>query len=214
MVLFMAQTRALATRQTIIDSAVDLFAERGYGDTTLADITKKAKVTTGAFYHHFTSKKAVAEAIIGDGWPRALHVIDKNLNSASPGLENVIAMTFDLSALMKRDPTVGVANHLNQAFGEFDRDGREGFRRRASSFVTRVAGAVNRADLRDDISPEEVGSLVWINVHGCHLLSDALGDSVFERLELSWRTMLDSVAPEDARLYFEQFVKRTAAQYG
>lgn len=45
----MAQSRAEATRQRIIDAAVILFAENGYADTGLNDITAAAKVTTGAF---------------------------------------------------------------------------------------------------------------------------------------------------------------------
>lgn len=209
----MPQSRALATRQGIIDAAVDLFAAHGYGETSLTDITKTAKVTAGAFYYHFASKQAVADAIIEQGWPKAVEILTRTLDSRGPGLEKVITMTFEISALLDRDRVASVSNKLNQAFGELSVAGREGYRRRAETFITRVADVLQRSDLRNDITPEQVGSLVWINLHGCNLLSDALGDSVFTRLGLSWQVMLASVAPEESQHYFAQFLKRTLAEY-
>ena len=135
----MAQSRALATRQGIIDAAVDLFAAHGYGETSLTDITKTAKVTAGAFYYHFASKQAVADAIIEQGWPKAVEILTRTLDSRGPGLEKVITMTFEISALLDRDRVASVSNKLNQAFGELSVAGREGYRRRAETFITRVA---------------------------------------------------------------------------
>lgn len=210
----MTQSRANLTRQRIIDAAVELFADVGYGEAGLTDITKKAGVTTGAFYYHFPSREAVAKAIVQQGWPKAAQVLDHYLKEPGSGLENVITMTFALSELMKRDRTVWVANHLNQGFAEFSREGRDGFKQRATTFVGKVADTVQRNEIRDDITEHDVGNLVWITVHGCHLLSDAMSDSVFDRLALSWRVMLGAIAPEESLYHFEQFVKRTAAQYG
>lgn len=50
-------------------------------------------------------------------------------------------------------------------------------------------------------------------VHGCHLLSDALEDSVYQRLGASWLLLLRAIVPPESLPYFEQFVTRTAAQY-
>ncbi len=58
------QARAEATRKKIIDTAVELFIDLGYGETGLAEILQRADVTKGAFYYHFDSKEAVAAAII------------------------------------------------------------------------------------------------------------------------------------------------------
>lgn len=209
----MPQDRALATRQTIIDAAVDLFAANGYGETSLSDIAKRAEVTTGAFYYHFRSKKSVADAIIEQGWPRAIRILDQTLEPRGPGLEKIIAMTFEISALLEHDRVARVSNALNQAFGELSAEGRAGYRARAQTFIARVAASLQRSDLRDDVTPEEVGSLVWINVHGCLLLSDAMADNVCSRLGLSWKVLLASVAPEESQDYFAHFLKRTLSQY-
>lgn len=51
-----------STRQALVDSAVELFTEHGYSNTSLDAIAGRARVTKGALYHHFGGKQAVFEA--------------------------------------------------------------------------------------------------------------------------------------------------------
>lgn len=205
------QYRSAATRRDIINAAIDLFVDRGYAETRLQDIVERGRVTTGAFYYHFDSKAALAQAIMAEGWPKAVSVIDHCLaDSLSPGLERVIVMTFALSSLLKRDRGVWIANHLNQAFGQLDMEGRRGFANRARQFIGLITEVIDPADIRPNLTPEEVGSQVWVMVHGCHLLSDALQDDVIPRLASSWNTLLAGTVHPDSLHYFEQFVARTA----
>ena len=53
-----------ATRVALIDAATDLFVERGFSGTALADVAASAQVTRGAVYHHFTDKRALFEAVL------------------------------------------------------------------------------------------------------------------------------------------------------
>lgn len=206
-----SQPRSAVTRQEIIDAAVELFTDHGYGETRLQDIVDRARVTTGAFYYHFDSKAVLAAAIMAQGWPKALTVVDAALSDSSrPGLERVILMTFELSSLMKRDRSVWIANHLNQAFGQLSEEGRRGFESRARQFVARVADVIGPDEIRPDITSTDVGNQVWITVHGCHLLSDAMGDDVFDRLARSWHIMLPATVPADRLAYLAEFVDRTA----
>lgn len=48
---------ALETRQALLQSAQNLFVERGYASTSLEDIVQQARVTKGALYHHFKKGK-------------------------------------------------------------------------------------------------------------------------------------------------------------
>ena len=52
-----------ATRGKLVRVARRLFAARGYGGTSILDITKAARVTRGALYHHFADKRALFEAV-------------------------------------------------------------------------------------------------------------------------------------------------------
>jgi len=52
-----------STREALVDSALDLFTERGYASTSLDEVAKRARVTKGALYHHFAGKQALFEAV-------------------------------------------------------------------------------------------------------------------------------------------------------
>src|SRR3989440_7680494 len=53
-----------ATRVAILDAATRRFAELGYAGTALEDVAADIQATRGAVYHHFTSKKALFEAVL------------------------------------------------------------------------------------------------------------------------------------------------------
>lgn len=46
-----------ATREALLAAARREFAVRGYADTSVDEIVRRAKVTKGAFYHHFSGKE-------------------------------------------------------------------------------------------------------------------------------------------------------------
>ena len=48
-----------ARRTHIMESAVVLFASKGFADTTTADICQAAGISTGSLFHYFPSKQAV-----------------------------------------------------------------------------------------------------------------------------------------------------------
>lgn len=55
---------AQATRTALVDLAAELFAERGYVQTSMRDIARRARMTTGAIYGQFRNKAdLLAEAI-------------------------------------------------------------------------------------------------------------------------------------------------------
>ena len=47
----------------ILDTAEVLFAERGFAETSLRNITSKARVNLAAVNYHFGSKKALIQAV-------------------------------------------------------------------------------------------------------------------------------------------------------
>ena len=45
------------TRERILDTALDMFIERGYDKTSLREIAERVGVTKPALYYHFSSKE-------------------------------------------------------------------------------------------------------------------------------------------------------------
>jgi AcrR family transcriptional regulator len=51
------------TRAALVNAGRQLFGTKGFAATSVEDIARAARVTTGALYHHFPTKAAVFEAV-------------------------------------------------------------------------------------------------------------------------------------------------------
>jgi AcrR family transcriptional regulator len=61
---------AIATRQSLIDAATGLFAERGYDGARVDEIARRAGVNPAMISYHFSGKRGLYNAILADdfGW--------------------------------------------------------------------------------------------------------------------------------------------------
>jgi AcrR family transcriptional regulator len=53
------------TRAALITAGRRLFGARGFAHTSVEDLARDARVTTGALYHHFSTKSELFEAVFG-----------------------------------------------------------------------------------------------------------------------------------------------------
>ena len=52
------------TKEILLETATQLFSENGYEATGVRDILQTSGVSTGSFYHFFSSKESIFEAVI------------------------------------------------------------------------------------------------------------------------------------------------------
>ena len=57
---------AARTKQALLRSARQVFAEFGYHGATIAEITRRAEVSTPVLYHHFGSKAGLYSAVMAE----------------------------------------------------------------------------------------------------------------------------------------------------
>lgn len=207
------QARAEATRRKILDSAVDLFSELGYGETGLADVLQRAGVSKGAFYYHFESKEAVAAAIIGEFDRLCGEMVAAEFDPEAPRLEGLIAATFGVQNLMWSDKVGQTGQLLAQALGQVSTAGSRVYAGWTPRFAEMVKSLVDAGELRPEINVEDVAEAMWAGVLGCHLISAAVGDDPFARLARAWRAVLRSIVPAHAADDVAGVVDRVARRY-
>lgn len=207
------QARAVATRQRILDAAVDVFSEKGYGDSGLSDVLERADVSKGAFYYHFESKESLAEAIIAAFDERLSRAVDDAFDPSSPTLEGIVRATFAVQQLMRYDRTTRIGQMLAQALGQVSDAGAGVYRRWTKRFVDMVAMVINAGELRRDVDPDDVAEAIWVAVLGSHLVSAAVGDDCYARLARLWRVLLGSALREESIPSANAMLERVAGDY-
>jgi AcrR family transcriptional regulator len=145
-----------ARRTHIIESALVLFARKGFADTTTSDICHAAGISTGSLFHYFPSKQAVfygiweldrtewrevfaAAEADPDPWAALMAIVDK---LASDATEPIMAgLLVEVIAQAHRDPEF--------AAGLAEND------RRQISDIARLIRRLQEAGLADPGLPDE-----------------------------------------------------------
>lgn len=87
-------------KQVVLDTALDLFTDRGYFNTSVHHIQKASRVSIGSIYHHFKNKEAIAKALYDnliDQMSHAILKIMKNHSSTKDRCRAVIGHLFELT---------------------------------------------------------------------------------------------------------------------
>jgi TetR/AcrR family transcriptional regulator, transcriptional repressor for nem operon len=101
------------TRARIIAEATGLFVRKGYGSTSIADLSEAVGVTKGALYHHFENKEAIFYAVIDDIRRTWRDVVAREVVGSRDALERLERL-FDQQArfLQKNESFCLVLNGL------------------------------------------------------------------------------------------------------
>ncbi len=55
-----------ANRQAILDAAIEVFADLGFGAASVRDVVRRTDLASGTFYNSFPDKEAVLRAVLED----------------------------------------------------------------------------------------------------------------------------------------------------
>jgi AcrR family transcriptional regulator len=93
------QTRSEETRARIVQSALKLFAGKGYETTGVAELCADADVSKGAFYHHFPSKQAIFIELLQE-WLQGLdRELGKAMSRSASVPEGLMAMASEMKGV-------------------------------------------------------------------------------------------------------------------
>lgn len=83
-----------STPDKIVDAAEDLFRTQGYQGASLSDITKKAKLSKGAFFHYYRDKHMIANDVLKKYAQERIFGILENHIAALGGNIKEVLMTW------------------------------------------------------------------------------------------------------------------------
>ncbi len=183
------QPRALETRDRILGEAGYLFALKGFHDTKLEEVQKAAKVTTGAFFHHFGGKEDLGFAVIDrhmENRRKLLAEIEAQQQPVS-GDEPLQRVFHRLDAIQEmvrsRDRGKGgcVIGNLSTALS----DCHDGFRTRlaecfeemAQEFVPHLEAAAQRLPEPRRPEPRELAPYIVTVIEGAIMQARTFGDA-------------------------------------
>lgn len=148
-------------RELILDTALRLFTDRGYFNTSVHDIQKEANVSIGSIYHHFGNKEAIAKALLArieSAMVDEINLIIQNTQSAHDRCKAVLKYLFEATE-NSRD---AMQYMLYAKHNEFIPDeGPVCTSRPFSLMKSIIVEGIQAGEIRD-VSPEIVG----VNIFG------------------------------------------------
>jgi AcrR family transcriptional regulator len=93
------------TRAALVNAGRRLFGTKGFAATSVEDIARAARVTTGALYHHFPTKAAVFEAVFEQVHTEML-VASADASAAADGALEKMAAGFGVFLDQVLEPEV------------------------------------------------------------------------------------------------------------
>ena len=203
------ERRRRETHARIFDAAMRLFAERGFANTPVEDITEAADVAKGTFFNYFPTKEAILEALAERqlGVVRAAEEQARTAASVRPVLLEMIhglAKRPSRSQLLLRS-LMGVAlthHSLSNFLGRILESGR-----------VHVGAIMKRGqelgELRADLDPIELARVLQHSIFGTQMIWALSKPKDLEKwldltFEIFWRGMAEiesqsAISPRSAR---------------
>jgi AcrR family transcriptional regulator len=193
--------RSIELRERLFRAALNLFAKKGFAETTVEDITNAADVGKGTFFNYFPSKdhillafgemqlgklqSAVEEARQSDTpMPQFLRSLGERMTqepTRNPAIIRALLLAY-LSSTPVREAMVDLQNRVLALHSEMIRLGQQ------------------RGEIRDDLPAMEIAQVFRQTIFGTLLMWSLYGDgSLLARMESAFEVMWKGLQPRNSQ---------------
>ena len=207
-----SERRADTTRHRLIAAASRQFAHRPYSMVSLDDILAEAELTKGAMYFHFSSKQALALAIIDDLTEMSRAAVLELLAREMSGLETLIDLVFLLSVQDTQHDVARAGARLLETLDNPTSVPPALWQSRIEFVTTLIQRAVAEGDVIDQHDPEDIAKMLvalWVGIRRTSNLDQP--EDYLDNLQKVWILALPSFTNPDRVDYFTQFIQRRHA---
>lgn len=164
-------TTGQTRRSELLRIAGNLFAQRGFKNTTVRDIADAAGILSGSLYHHFDSKESIVDELLSSFQNELFASYDAILGSgddARSKIHAIVRASFD--AIDQHHDEVAIFQNDAAYLQEFERFAYLGEhnRRFRAMWVDLLADGISSGALRQDLDAELVyrfiRDTVWVAV--------------------------------------------------
>ena len=166
-------------KKTLVQTALKLFASRGYHAVSIADIVRESGCTRGALYYYFSSKEELGYAAIDESF--RLFVEQGAASHMATGghpIDRLLKFVDDLPSSVKLETTGDLAAGVGARMAAV----HEGFRRRveerlndlANDLVGILRKGVANGQIADSVDPRVLAHMCFIVSQGSQF-ADLLG---------------------------------------
>ena len=110
-----------ARKQEILETAMKLFAEKGYDATSVEEITATVGVAKGTLYYHFSSKEEIYNFLLEEGTKLLINNIDLKISKLNNSIDKLRAVALlQLRIITKYQNLITI--YLSQVWGSDQRN--------------------------------------------------------------------------------------------
>jgi AcrR family transcriptional regulator len=191
------QRRGTETRERLFRSALELFAQKGFAETTVEDITEAADVGKGTFFNYFPSKDHILLAFGEMQLSKLESAIEMARGSGEPMPEFLRSLGVRMTQEPTRNPAIIRA--LLQAYLSTTpvRAAMMDLQRRVHALHTQMIQlGQDRGEIRNDLPAAEIAQVFRQTIFGTLLIWSLYGDATLHaRIETAFNLLWSGLAP-------------------
>lgn len=187
------QARATQTRAQVVAAAAELFAERGFSRTSIADVAERVGMTKGAVYFHFRDKEDMAAEVVRELYERWQSMVSETRAANLPPLQTVRALLDLASHTFFDDDVVKAGARLQAERSLTNSTLPEPYVEWISTVSTLLAQARGAGQLRAGVDPESAAYALVSAFFGVQHISDVLNRRA--DLPRRWADMSELIFP-------------------
>jgi AcrR family transcriptional regulator len=191
------QRRSTETRERLFHSALELFAQKGFAETTVEDITEAADVGKGTFFNYFPSKDHILLAFGEMQLSKLESAIEMARGSGEPMPEFLRSLGVRMTQEPTRNPAIIRA--LLQAYLSTTpvRAAMMDLQRRVHALHAQMIQlGQDRGEIRNDLPAAEIAHVFRQTIFGTLLIWSLYGDATLHaRIETAFNLLWSGLAP-------------------
>jgi len=161
-------------RKRIVQTALRLFASRGYHDTSIVDILRESGCKRGSLYHYFSSKEELGYAVIDESIRLLVEQgAHSHIRSKEHPIDRLLRVFDNLPSTLKLESGHSVQTGIAAGMAAV----HEGFRQRLATravslfeeFEPMIAKGIADGQIADSVNPRQLPHFVMVVGYGLHM---------------------------------------------